>query len=81
MTELFDTDAPKKPANLSINSDLLHKSKQQRINLSATLEEALKEKLAALRKDSWQRENAKAIAAYNKFVEENGCFGDEFREF
>jgi antitoxin CcdA len=26
-------------------------------------------------------ENKAAIRAYNKIVDENGCFGDEFREF
>ena len=81
MTDLFDSGAPKKSANLSINSDLLTKSKNQKINLSATLEQALTEKLAAMRAATWQKDNARAIQAYNDFVEENGCFGDEFRGF
>ena len=29
----------------------------------------------------WVKENKNAIKAYNDFVDENGCFGDEFREF
>ena len=46
METLFDSNAPKKPTNLSLNSDLLEKSRKLKINLSATLEEALKHKLA-----------------------------------
>jgi len=41
MRQIFDTNAPKKPANLSVNSDLLNEEKALKINLSATLESAL----------------------------------------
>ncbi len=81
MEPLFDLSAPKKPTNLSLNSDLLTKCKAMNINLSATLEQALSEKLAKTESDKWAEENKNAIKAYNKFVEENGCFGDEYREF
>lgn len=81
MQSLYDLDAPKKATNLSLNSDLLIKSKALGINLSATLEQALKEKLAANEAKNWAEENKNAIKAYNDFVEENGCFGDEFRSF
>jgi len=81
MEPLFDLDAPKKPTNLSLNSDLLRKCKAMNINLSATLEEALTELLAKTKREKWAEENKNAIKAYNEFVEENGCFGDEFREF
>ena len=81
MEPLFDLDAPKKPTNLSLNSDLLRKCKAMNINLSATLEEALTELLAKTKREKWAEENKNAIKAYNAFVEENGCFGDEFREF
>lgn len=81
MQPLFDLEAPKKPTNLSLNSDLLKKCKAMNINLSATLEQALVEKLAKTSSEKWADENKNAIRAYNKFVEKNGCFGDEFREF
>lgn len=81
MQSLYDTNAPKKATNLSLNSDLLIKSKALNINLSATLEQALKEKLADIEAKNWASENKNAIKAYNDFVEENGCFGDEFRSF
>ena len=78
---LYDQNAPKKPTNLSINSDLLAKSRKLDINLSATLEQALRQKLAEESAESWKQENATAIKAYNSFVEENGVFGEEFRTF
>ena len=81
MEPLFDLTAPKKPTNLSLNSDLLRKCKAMNINLSATLEQALTDVLAKSKADKWAEDNKNAIRAYNEFVEENGCFGDEFREF
>ena len=81
MTELYNTDAPKKAANLSVNSDLLARSKSLGINLSATLEQALKDKLAQKAIEKWREENKGAIRAYNDFVSENGCFSDDYRDF
>lgn len=81
MKPLFDLQAPKKPTNLSLNSDLLQKSKAMNINLSATLEQALTEILTQSKRESWTVENKNAIKSYNEFIEENGCFGDEFRTF
>ena len=81
MSELYDHKAPKKPTNLSINSDLLNKSKSLNINLSATLEQALNEILALEAAEEWKKQNAGAISAYNNFIEQNGCFGDEERSF
>jgi len=81
MQPLYDDEAPKKATNLSLNSDLLKRSKALKINLSATLEQALRAKLAKAEAGKWAKENKNAIKAYNDFVEENGCFGDEFRKF
>ncbi|MCH8538001.1 MAG: type II toxin-antitoxin system CcdA family antitoxin [Alkalimonas sp.] len=81
MPELYNTDAPKKATNLSVNSDLLRKTRALNINLSATLERALREELAKREAAQWVAENRSAIKSYNEFVEQHGCFGDEFREF
>ncbi len=81
MQNIYDVKAPKKPTNLSLNSDLLQKSKALNIKLSATLEQALRDKLAQLEAEKWLKENKNAIKAYNEFVDEHGCFGDEYRSF
>ena len=66
---------------MSINSDLLEKAKGLNINLSATLEAALAEQLRTEQRNQWKAENAKAIEAYNRFVEDNGVFSDGLRKF
>lgn len=81
MAELYDAGAPKKATNLSINSDLLRRTRELNINLSATLERALKEELSKREAAQWVEENRAAIKSYNDFVEQRGCFGDDFREF
>lgn len=81
MAELYDVAAPKKPANLSVNSDLLRKTRALNINLSATLERALREEIAKREAAQWVEENRAAIQSYNDAVERHGCFGDEFRAF
>jgi antitoxin CcdA len=79
MSELYDYSAPKKATNLSINSDLLVKTRELKINLSATLEQALQEKLKLVKENTWKEENKLAIKTYNQFIEENGSFSAEFR--
>ena len=81
MSHVFNLNAPKKPTNVSINSDLLEKAKGLNINLSATLEMALAEQLRVEQRAQWKAENAKAIQAYNSFVEANGVFSDGLRKF
>ncbi len=81
MSHIFNPHAPKKSINISINSDLLEKTKGLNINLSGTLEAALTEQLRAEQRNQWKAENAKAIQAYNSFIEETGVFSDGLREF
>lgn len=81
MHQLFNTKAPKKPANLCVNSDLLGKARELNINLSATLEDALTKELKQKHRELWLKENSKAIGAYNTFVEEQGIFSDDVRSF
>lgn len=81
MNYAYNIKAPKKPTNVSINSDLLQKAKDLKINLSATLEHALAEQLRIEQRSEWLRENADAIQAYNQFVQANGTFSDSVRKF
>lgn len=81
MNHAYNTQAPKKPTNVSINSDLLEKARGLNINLSAILEQALAEQLRSEQRAQWLRENADAIKTYNQFVESNGTFSDSVRKF
>ena len=75
------TGAPKKPTNLSINSDLLAVARELKINLSAILERALLNEVKELKKKRWLDENKEAIEACNQFVAKNGLFADKYRVF
>jgi antitoxin CcdA len=77
----YNLGAPKKPTNVSINSDLLSKARDMNINLSATLELALAEALKQKQRERWLAENQQAIEAYNEHVEKNGVFSDGLRSF
>lgn len=81
MLSLYNLDAPKKPTNLSINSDLLLQAKALGINLSAALEQALIAQLKEKQTQLWQEQNKKAIEAYNKSVDERGVFSDGLKGF
>ena len=80
MHNIYNRNAPKKPTNLSINSDLLTKARDLKINLSATLESALEDKVRLSARDKWLKENKKAIASLNELVENNGLFSDSYRD-
>ena len=73
--------APKQATNLSINRDLLNAARAAGVNLSAALEEALEEKVAAARREQWKQENAEAIAEYNDLIAEHGTFSEGHRSF
>lgn len=77
----FDPSAPKKATNLSINSDLLQKTRALGINLSRVLEETLVEILARRQRDLWLAENREGIEAYNDEVERSGVWSEGLRSF
>jgi len=81
MQHIYNIQAQKKAANLSINSDLLNQAKVLKINLSATLERSLGEELRKRKEASWLAENKKAIAEYNQRIENWGLFSDGLRVF
>jgi len=81
MRNYFDTSASKKPTNLTVNSDLLETAKRMKINISATLEDALVNKVRQQMTTEWLSENRAAIESYNQFVEQNGVFSEGLRKF
>jgi antitoxin CcdA len=78
---LYDPEAKKKAANLSVNGDLLRQAREHHINLSRALEQKLAEMLLEKRRREWKEENRGAIDAYNRRVEEHGVFSDGVRTF
>jgi len=80
MQHIYDVDAPKKATNLSVNSDLLRKARSLKINLSATLEQALALQVKNTARKAWLKENKSAIEALNDLADKNGLFSDSYRE-
>jgi antitoxin CcdA len=81
MLILYNLNAPKKPTNLTINSDLLNKAKELKINISSVLEHALAERVTQSERDTWLRENVDSISSYNEQVNKFGLFSDGIRTF
>jgi len=81
MTTLYDTNAPKRATNLSLNSDLLQKVKSYKINLSQSVETHLITLLKEYEAKEWQEANRDAIEEYNRKIEKRGTFSDGLRRF
>ncbi len=81
MVNIFDRNAPKKPTNLTVNSDLLSKAKDLKINISAVLETALAETLIDQKRKKWIKENSQSIDEYNEAIQSFGIFSDSLRSF
>ncbi|MEQ9197221.1 MAG: type II toxin-antitoxin system CcdA family antitoxin [Parvibaculum sp.] len=71
----------KKAVNLSVDAELLAKAKEMEINLSATLEEVLRERSREEERRRWQEENKEAIEAFNRRIERDGIWSDGLRRF
>lgn len=81
MQPVIDASAPKKATNLSINKDLLAEARNLNINLSATLEQALTEKVRQEKRRQWLEDNGAAIEACNELAEQSGLFSDKHQLF
>ena len=81
MTMVYNKEAKKKNTNLSINSDLLQKAKDNNINLSSSLEKVLENELRVKEIERWQNSNKDAIESYNQAIEKRGLFGNNFGRF
>lgn len=73
--------AGKKPTNVSINAELLQQAKLLKINLSHVLETRLAEVVRDKQREQWLAENQEALDDYNDYVERNGVFSDDYRQF
>ena len=81
MKALDKQKAPKKSIDLTINSGLQTRSKEPNIDLPSTFEAAPKQAPSGRQERQWKTENHTAVKAYSDFVESNGCFSDDYRNF
>lgn len=67
--------------NVTIDRDLLSRARALGINLSQTFTSAIDAELRKHEAARWKEENAEGIANLNAFLEEHGCFSDQYRTF
>jgi antitoxin CcdA len=77
----FDPDAPRKAANLTLNSELLDVARALKINVSRACERGLELQIREARAKQWREENAEAIAASNDYVRRCGLPLAKYRQF
>lgn len=75
------TGCGKARTNVSVDAELLALARKLRINVSAALEDRLKELVAESRGLIWLEDNAWAIEDANKFLERRGLWSDGKRQF
>lgn len=71
----------KKATNVSINADLLQAAREFNLNLSQEFELHLTEVVRKKRAEQWLIDNREAIEAYNRHIERDGLWSDEFHTF
>ncbi|MEJ0045850.1 MAG: type II toxin-antitoxin system CcdA family antitoxin [Rhodospirillales bacterium] len=68
-------------AQVTLDADLFDQARAQRLDLSATLEDRLRQLLAGTRGATWRAENEGAIADANAFLARHGLWSDDKRLF
>ena len=71
----------KRAANVSIDEEILMQAKACGINLSQTLEDALRAALREERIKDFKEKNREAVKSYNRFIEKHGLWGQEYRKW
>jgi antitoxin CcdA len=67
--------------NVSLDADLLRQARELGINLSAVLEDQLRDLVAASHRQRWLTKNRPAIADANSFLIRYGLWSDGHRQF
>ncbi len=70
-----------KPANLSLNADLVRESRELGINLSRAAEEGIARALKAEKERRWRQENAETLVNYNEWIAQEGLPLEKYRLF
>lgn len=74
-------DAPKRAANLSLNSKVLDMAKELGMNVSATVDALLAAEVEKRYWERWNDRNRQAIQDYNARIKREGLPLAEFRSF
>jgi antitoxin CcdA len=76
MRHVYDRTVPRRPVNLSLNSDLIAKARSENLNLSSIAEEAISRVLTQIATKRFHEDIARGVAEYEVYVQEYGSFTD-----
>lgn len=71
----------RRPTNLSLDEGLVAEARELDLNLSRILEDRLREVVQEARARRWLEENRSGFEAFARFVEKNGIFNEDDREW
>lgn len=72
MQLIYNTDAPKRPVNLTANSELINMVRNENGNLSKIFEHSMISFLAERELTRWKEDNKAAFDSYNRMIAERG---------
>jgi len=73
--------ANRRPANVSLATELIDEAKRLNINISQACEQGLAAEVKRTREHRWIEENWEAIQSSNAYVEEHGLPLEKYRMF
>jgi antitoxin CcdA len=73
----YNTNAPRRPVNLTANSDLVNMVRSENGNLSKLLEQTMIAFLAERELARWKEENRAAFESYNLMIAERGTLSED----
>ncbi|WGV16908.1 type II toxin-antitoxin system CcdA family antitoxin [Fuscovulum ytuae] len=71
----------RRATSMTLDAALLDEARALGLNISRAAEEGIRAQVRAERSRRWKEDNAADIAAYNKWIEENGVPLARFRKF
>ncbi len=73
---LYQTSAPRRAVNLTLNSDLVTKARAEGLNISALAEQAVAAALVRKAREKLEAEVAQACRVHEQYLEEYGSLSD-----
>ena len=77
MQTSYDKSARRQPVNLTANSVLVRRVREEKGSLAALLEESMLSFLAQKELMRWKDENTKSFESYNLMIERHGLLSDD----
>jgi len=73
----YNTNAPRRPVNLTANSDLVNMVRNENGNLSKLFEQTMITFLAERELARWKEENRASFDSYNRMIAERGSLSED----